>query len=66
MLFKKAQVQGARGGATEAYFRWYVEGEPTRATTQIRLFQQHDAGVAQLVEQLICNQQVAGSNPIAS
>ena len=24
------------------------------------------AGVAQLVEQLICNQQVAGSNPIAS
>ncbi len=25
-----------------------------------------DAGVAQLVEQLICNQQVAGSNPIAS
>ena len=24
------------------------------------------AGVAQLVEQLICNQQVVGSNPIAS
>lgn len=24
------------------------------------------AGVAQLVEQLICNQQVAGSSPIAS
>jgi hypothetical protein len=24
------------------------------------------AGVAQLVEQLICNQQVAGSNPAAS
>ena len=24
------------------------------------------AGVAQLAEQLICNQQVAGSNPIAS
>ena len=24
------------------------------------------AGIAQLVEQLICNQQVAGSNPIAS
>ena len=26
----------------------------------------HNAGVAQLVEQLICNQQVAGSSPIAS
>ena len=26
----------------------------------------HRAGVAQLVEQLICNQQVVGSNPIAS
>ena len=25
-----------------------------------------DAGVAQLVEQLICNQQVAGSSPITS
>lgn|GEM_PF-5160972 len=25
-----------------------------------------NAGVAQQVEQLICNQQVAGSNPIAS
>jgi hypothetical protein len=25
-----------------------------------------NAGVAQLVEQLICNQQVAGSSPIAS
>ena len=25
-----------------------------------------NAGVAQLVEQLICNQQVAGSNPVAS
>ena len=25
-----------------------------------------DAGVAQLVEQLICNQQVVGSNPSAS
>jgi hypothetical protein len=25
-----------------------------------------DAGLAQLVEQLICNQQVAGSSPIAS
>ena len=27
---------------------------------------QPHAGVAQLVEQLICNQQVAGSSPIAS
>ena len=26
----------------------------------------YDAGVAQLVEQLICNQQVAGSSPITS
>ena len=26
----------------------------------------HHAGVAQLVEQLICNQQVGGSNPSAS
>ena len=26
----------------------------------------HDAGVAQLVEQLICNQQVRGSNPFTS
>ena len=26
----------------------------------------HYAGVAQLVEQLICNQQVAGSSPITS
>ena len=26
----------------------------------------HNAGVAQLVEQLICNQQVAGSSPITS
>ena len=25
----------------------------------------HEAGIAQLVEQLICNQQVIGSNPIA-
>jgi hypothetical protein len=25
-----------------------------------------NAGVAQLVEQLICNQQAAGSNPVAS
>ena len=30
-----------------------------------RLFPQH-AGVAQLVEQLICNQQVGGSNPSTS
>jgi hypothetical protein len=27
---------------------------------------ERDAGVAQQVEQLICNQQVAGSSPIAS
>ena len=25
----------------------------------------HEAGIAQLVEQLICNQQVVGSNPTA-
>ncbi len=29
------------------------------------VFLSHHAGVAQLVEQLICNQQVAGSIPIA-
>ena len=29
-------------------------------------FRQEYAGVAQLVEQLICNQQVIGPNPIAS
>jgi hypothetical protein len=27
--------------------------------------QKNNAGVAQLVEQLICNQQVTGSNPVA-
>ena len=31
-----------------------------------RLEYRPDAGIAQLVEQLICNQQVVGSNPIAS
>ena len=30
------------------------------------LYHDTDAGVAQLVEQLICNQQVAGSTPVAS
>ena len=29
------------------------------------VFPQHRAGLAQLVEQLICNQQVIGSSPIA-
>ena len=33
------------------------------AVLKIRL---ENAGIAQLVEQLICNQQVAGSNPVAS
>ena len=30
-----------------------------------RVFSQGNAGIAQLVEQLICNQQVVGSNPTA-
>ena len=30
-----------------------------------RVFSQGNAGIAQLVEQLICNQQVVGSNPSA-
>jgi hypothetical protein len=30
------------------------------------IFARLNAGVAQLAEQLICNQQVAGSSPIAS
>ena len=30
-----------------------------------RVFSQVNAGIAQLVEQLICNQQVVGSNPTA-
>jgi mannose/fructose-specific phosphotransferase system component IIA len=29
------------------------------------MFLEGDAGIAQLVEQLICNQQVIGSSPIA-
>ena len=37
-------------------------GFESRFPLQIENF----AGVAQLVEQLICNQQVAGSNPVAS
>jgi hypothetical protein len=37
------------------------------ATAKIEFFSQPgvNAGIAQLVEQLICNQQVIGSNPIA-
>jgi hypothetical protein len=36
------------------------------ATAKYRSFQTSiKAGIAQLVEQLICNQQVIGSNPIA-
>ena len=41
-----------------------------RLTSQVRFAIIHstvlNAGVAQLAEQLICNQQVAGSSPIAS
>ena len=41
--------------------------EPLPGRTFIRRFvKAADAGVAQLAEQLICNQQVAGSSPIAS
>ena len=32
----------------------------------VSLLSERDAGVAQLVEQLICNQQVGGSNPSTS
>jgi hypothetical protein len=37
------------------------------ATAKVWFFSQpsRKAGIAQLVEQLICNQQVIGSNPIA-
>ena len=39
---------------------------PLQHIARVRLFRNNNAGVAQLVEQLICNQQVAGSNPAAS
>ena len=35
-------------------------------TSSGRAMKKENAGVAQLVEQLICNQQVDGSNPFAS
>jgi hypothetical protein len=37
----------------------------TSGTTRKRVWQPANAGIAQLVEQLICNQQVVGSNPTA-
>ena len=45
------------GSAVVRLFRQGVRGAPT-LTNDI-------AGIAQLVEQLICNQQVIGSSPIA-
>ena len=37
-----------------------------RCATRYNYFRHLSAGIAQLVEQLICNQQVVGSSPIAS
>ena len=39
---------------------------PSLEDEEIRIRAEVAAGVAQLVEQLICNQQVAGSSPITS
>ncbi len=40
--------------------------EGARKSTDFSPYDHLSAGVAQLAEQLICNQQVAGSSPIAS
>ena len=45
----------------------YLSSVANRNDEEIGLFQQPEcAGMAQLVEQLTCNQQVVGSSPIAS
>ena len=40
-----------------------VGARPQRSGCWVK--EKYNAGVAQLVEQLICNQQVTGSNPVA-
>src|SRR5712691_10007195 len=58
--------QARQGGARESETRWRVEwrgrAKKTPAVWENRL----GAGVAQLVEHLICNQRVGGSTPSAS
>jgi hypothetical protein len=41
----------------------HQRGEKRQAAQLVRFTMRHHAGLAQLVEQLICNQYVAGSNP---
>ena len=42
-----------------------IDAFPCMISARRRSTTTHEAGIAQLVEQLICNQQVIGSNPIA-
>ena len=61
------QSFGAGGVSLEGYFRkGYNLGIQWRFPQLSKvLFSLVNAGIAQLVEQLICNQQVVGSNPTA-
>ena len=48
------------------YYIWAVNERYKNKTKQNLLWNSENAGVAQLVEQLICNQQVGGSSPSTS
>jgi hypothetical protein len=43
---------------------WYTLAQSSGSRHEV-VFTEVNAGIAQLVEQLICNQQVVGSNPTA-
>ncbi len=48
------------------YFKIFLKKQLTKLFHRVILIRHFRAGVAQLVEQLICNQQVGGSSPSTS